>query len=89
MFEKYFTVMAFFIVARGLCIFPYIYILRRTNLKYKNGAFILNRWFNSYDTNTWRIFWSAVLWLVIFYHSSILCFAERILIYLQSIPIVV
>ena len=87
MFEKYFTIMSFLIVARGLCIFPYIYILRRTNLRYKNGAFILNRWFNSYDTNTWRIFWSAILWLIIFYFQYICKFVLYLTVVLDSLTV--
>ncbi len=74
MVKDYFTIMAVLIVIRGLFIPIYIFISKRTKLKNKNSDFILNKWFNSYNSNTWRIFWASMLWLIVFFFQYIRAF---------------
>lgn len=80
--EKYLTVLSFLVVFRGLFILPYVFIMRRTKFAHKGREFLLNRFLGSYDINTWRIFWAALLWLIVFFFSHILTYVNIFLMYI-------
>lgn len=69
MIEDYFAVIAFLICLRGLIIFPYLYVQRRTNLQNLGRTFKFNAWFGSYSKDTWKIFWLSLIWLIVYYFN--------------------
>lgn len=71
MIEKYLTVLSILIVSHGFCIFPYVFIMRKTRFAHKGRSFILNKLFGSYSKNTWIIFWLSVLWIIVYFFDFI------------------
>ena len=71
MIENYITVLSIIIIIRGLFIHPYLFIMRKTNLKTKGRHFFFNKVLANYTEKTWLFFWLSALWLIVKYFDFI------------------